>query len=222
MTNASNWPHGRGPRSTTNRRSFPGGDTIAGASSALVLGVAVVVGIRVWLAIPLAVAVYAGLVLLRPASPRRPSPPGSDADREQIAYQTAIANARAIRALQPRIANPGARERVGRISERIERILAVMREDRALAAAPLFNERLLNPFVSLLTEYVRLSSRGVTSAHGLLEKVETGDLPMIEQAVEAFYEQLHRASLLDLATLSEILAFGLDGIRATVSRRTKP
>ena len=74
----------------------------------------------------------------------------------------------------------------------------------------------------MLTEYVRLSGRGVRSADALLEKTETRDLALIEQEIDGFYEQLHRGHMVDLATLSEMLELNLEGIRGTASRRFKP
>jgi hypothetical protein len=94
-----------------------------------------------------------------------------------------------------------------------------MRVDRNLAAAPLFNDQVLEPVASLLTEYVRLSTRGVRSADELLEKTETRDLPMVEQALAAFYETLHRSSVVDLAALGDVLEINLESFAASAPRR---
>ena len=95
----------------------------------------------------------------------------------------------------------------------------MIREDGNLAAAPLFNDLLLAPARSLLMEYVRLSNRGIRSADDLLEKTETHDLPRIEEAIDTFYERLHRSHVVDLATLSEVLELNLESIATTSSRR---
>ncbi len=197
------------------------GDLLAGGAAAALLLLVVALGVTPWLAVPLAVATYAGVVLLRPRRERHDEAI-DEARREELAYQAALANAAAIRALQPQIAKPAVREQVGRILDRSAQVLLVMREDGNLAAAPTFNDQLLAPFHALLTEYVRLSSRGVRSADGLLEKTETRDLPLIERAVDAFYEQLHRANLIDLATLGDVLEVNLESIRATTPRRVTP
>ena len=174
-----------------------------------------------WLAVPLAVLVFVGGVALR-SGRRRPDKPGDDARSRHLAYEAALANVAAIRALAPRIARPAAREQVGRIIDRSAQVLSVMRADANLTAAPLFNDQLMAPFRALLTEYVRLSIRDVRSAAAVLEQTETHDLPMIEQAVDAFYERLHRAQVIDLATLRDILEVNLESISAATPRRFKP
>ena len=168
-------------------------------------------GLTPWLAILLAVATYAAIVLLRP----RPAPDETvdEAHRQHLAFQAALANAEAIRALQARIARPAVREQVGRILDRIAQVLAVIQEDGNLAAAPLFNDHLLAPVRALLTEYVRLSNREISSASELLEKTETHDLPRIERAIDTFYERLHRSHVVDLATLGEMLELNLEQYR---------
>jgi hypothetical protein len=202
--------------------SFGRGDLqVGGLAAAALLLLVVPLGVAPWLAIPLAVATYAGLVLLRPGRQRRDATI-DDARRQQLAYEAALANAAAIRSLAPRIAKPAVREQIGRILDRTARVLVVMREDRNLVAAPLFNEQVLKPFVALLSEYVHLSARGVRSADGLLAKTETGALPMIEQAVGDFYEHLHRGSLIDLAALGEVLELNLESIPAMTPRRPRP
>jgi len=195
-------------------------ELLAGGAAIAVLFNGLVIGLTPWLSIPLAVVTYTAIVLLRP----RPIPDATveEAHRQHLALQEAIANAEAIRVLHTRIANPAAHEQVGRILNRIAQVMAVMLEDGALAAMPLFNDRLLAPVRALLTEYVRLSSREISSAQELLEKTETHDLPRIERAIETFYERLHRSHIVDLATLSEVLDINLDSIATTSSRRFTP
>ncbi|MDP9369359.1 MAG: hypothetical protein M3Q03_13980, partial [Chloroflexota bacterium] len=168
------------------------GDFLAGgAAAATLLMLVFLLGVTPWAAIPIAISTYVALVLL----PKRRTRQDETIDavrRQHRAYQAAVAEAAAIRVLVPRIGKPAVREQVGNILNRTIRVLVVMREDRNLAALPLFDQQLLEPFHSLLIEYVRLSDRGIRSADGLLEKIETRDLPMVEQAVDAFYEQLHR------------------------------
>jgi hypothetical protein len=195
-------------------------DLLAGGAAAALLLIAVALGLTPWLAIPLAVGTYAGIVLLR----QRPERDAADdeATRQRLAYQAALANAEAIRAIQPRIVNPEARAQVARILDRIGQVLAVMREDGNLAAAPLFNDHLAAPARALLAEYVRLSNRGISSASDLLEKTETHDLPRIESTIDTFYERLHRSHVVDLATLGELLDLNLEQIASTSSRRFTP
>jgi len=194
-------------------------DLLAGGLAAALLLLAIQFGAAPWLAIVMAVATYAGIMLIR----SRPALAADDeAHRQHLAFQSALANAEAMRALQPRIANRGAREQVGRIIGRSTQVLEVMRDDGNLAAAPLFNDHLMAPARALLTEYVRLSSRGISSAGDLLEKTETRDLPRIERAVDTFYERLHRSHVVDLATLGEMLDLNLERIATTSSRRFTP
>ncbi len=198
------------------------GDFLAGgAAAATLLMLVFLLGVTPWAAIPLAISTYVALVLL----PKRRTRQDETIDavrRQHLAYQAAVAEAAAIRVLVPRIGKPAVREQVGNILNRTIRVLVVMREDRNLAALPLFDQQLLEPFHSLLIEYVRLSDRGIRSADGLLEKIETRDLPMVEQAVDAFYEQLHRPHVVDPATLGEVLEFNLESIAATTPRRSTP
>jgi hypothetical protein len=195
-------------------------DLMAGSAAAAVLLLAVALGLSPWLAIPIAIATYAGIALLRPRT--NDDEALNEAHLQHLAYQAALANAEAIGALQPRIANPAVREQVGRILDRIAQVQAVMGEDDNLAAAPLFNDHLLTPARALLTEYVRLSNRGISSAGDLLEKIETHDLPRIERAIVTFYERLHRSHVVDLATLGEVLELNLDHIATTSYRRLAP
>lgn len=193
------------------RREF-----LAGGAAAAMLLLTLTLGLTLWLVLALAAATYVGIIWIRP--------PADDATvaethRQEFAFQAALANSEAIRALQPRITRPATREQVGRINDRVTQILAVIREDGNLAAVPLFNDLLLAPARALLTEYVRLSNRGIRSAGDLLEKTETHDLPRIEQAVDTFYERLHRSHVVDLATLSEVLDLNLESIATTSSRR---
>jgi hypothetical protein len=194
-------------------------DLLAGGAAVALLLLALANGLTPWLAIPLAMATYAGIVLLR----LRPGHDETDdeAHRQRLAFEAALANAEAMRALQPRIARPAVREQVGRILDRTAQVLAVMREDDNLEAAPIVNDHLLAPARALLTEYVRLSTRGISSAGDLLEKTETHDLPRIERAIDTFYERLHRSHVVDLATLGEVLELNLDTITTASSRRFK-
>ena len=192
-------------------------DLFAGVLAIALLLMALVAGVQVPVAIGLAVVTYVIVRLLRPAS--QPDEPADETHRQQLAFQEALANVEAISALQPRIAKPAIREQVGRILDQIARVLAAMQEDRNLAVAPLFNDHLLTPVRALLTEYVRLSNRGVSSASDLLDRTETNDLPRIERAIHTFYERLHRSHVVDLATLVEVLELDLERIDTTSSRR---
>lgn len=193
------------------------GDLIAGIAAAMLFGLASLIGLPLWLGIPLAVATYGAVVLVGRETERGIE---SDDRRGEIAYAAAVANAAAIRGLLPRIIQPAVREQVGRIASKSSRVLAVMREDRSVAAAPMFNDRLLQPFHALLTDYIRLTTRDVKSAAESIARAESHDLPMFERAVDDFYEKLHRTHVVDLATLAEMLELNLESLETTTLRRS--
>jgi hypothetical protein len=172
-----------------------------------------------WFAILLAVATYIGIALIRPV-------PDPAIDREpleqELAFQSAVLHLTNIRDLESRIPKQEIQDQIHRIAGRIGQVLEVMEEDRMLGAAVPFNERLLEPFHALLAEYVRLSARGVKTAEPLLHKAETHDLPLIERAVETFYEKLNRGIVIDLATHAEILSLDIDSLETHAPWRTRP
>jgi hypothetical protein len=219
-------------------RRFGQGDLLAGgAAAAAFLLLVFPLGLTPWLAIPPAIATYAVVVLLPPLV--RPNGLGSwhsqwqrwphndireatPEERAYVAFEPLRANAAEIRALVPRIAKPAVREQVDRLLGRITSVIVVMRDDGSLAAAPILNDQLVEPFRSILDKYVLLSSRQVRSAEAELEQIETYGLPTIERSVDAFYEKLHRGHLVDLATLREVLEFNLESIDETSPRRFTP
>ena len=91
-----------------------------------------------------------------------------------------------------------------------------------LAAAIPLNEHLLEPYVVLLGEYVRLSARDVRSAGELLRRAETHDFPIIEVAMDSFYEKLNRGNIVDLATQAEMLSLHIESLELTPHWRTRP
>jgi hypothetical protein len=194
----------------------PSRELLAGGAAIAALFSALVIGLTPWLAIPLAVITYVSIVWL---GPRRQDQATTETNRQRLALQSALANTEALGMLQQRIPKPAVREQVGRILDRIARILEVIREDGNLVAAPIVNDHLLVPFRALMTEYVRLSNRDISSAGELLEKTETQDLPRLERALETFYERLNRSHMIDLATLGDMLDVNLDSISTTSSRR---
>jgi hypothetical protein len=163
--------------------------------------------------------VYIGIVLVRPQLQPAPEPP---ADEHRLAYEAAIRHLESVRRLEPHVARPEVRARVRNIVNRVEQVLAVMEEDHMLAAATPFNERLVEPFAVLLDEYVRLSGRRVRSAERLLERAESHDLPLIERAVDTFYERLHRSTLVDLATHRDLLELNIESLDTISLRRPAP
>jgi hypothetical protein len=194
----------------------PSRELLAGGAAIAALFSTLLIGITPWLAIPLAVTTYAGIAWLWP---RPQDQATTETDRQRLALQLALANTESLRTLQQRIPKPEVREQVGRILDRIARILEVIREDGKLVAAPIVNDHILVPFLALLTEYVRLSNRDISGAGDLLEKTEAQDLPRLERALDTFYERLNRSHMVDLATLGEMLDVNLESIATTSSRR---
>ncbi len=193
---------------------FRHNDVVAGGAAAALLVLLVLVNVTPWVSVLLAVAVYVGIVLLRPQDR-----PDTLMDEHRHAYESGLAHLASIRALTPQVVKPDVRDRVRRMANRAEQVLAVMEEDRLLAAATPFNNHLLEPFDVLLAEYVRLSNRGVKGAERLLEKAESHDLPMIESAVDSFYEKLHRGTIVDLATHGELLELNIESLNLLSLRR---
>lgn len=203
------------------RQRLLSGDLVAGAGAALLfLILYFALDAPLILAILLAVAAYAGIVLVRPQVAARKGDTAEDTlEKANLAFETSLAKVAAIRELATRIQKEGTRDLVLRIADQSDRILAAMREDNNQAAAPLFLEQLLEPTEALLETYVRLSTRGVKAADELLARNESQDLPMIERAARNFFEKMHRDSIVDLAALSEVLEFNLETMTPVTPRR---
>ena len=186
------------------------GDLLAGgAAAAVFLLVVFALELNTLLAIVLAVVTYVGVLLLRMRD--EPSHTMTDgAGPEERAFQAALANAATIRTLAPRIETPAVRERISRIADQTDRLLAGMSEDGKLAAAPLFNERLLEPLRSMLVEHSRLATPGAEVVRDPIGQSQTCDLPTIERAVDAFSVELNRTDLIDLPALDKVLETHLD------------
>jgi DNA-binding NarL/FixJ family response regulator len=195
-------------------RRFGQGELLAGGAATVALVVLVyALEFHLLLAIPLAVVVYLGLVLLRPVRiERRLDTSTDDTGPEQAAFRTALANAAAIRALEAGIADRAVREHVRRVADRIERTLEVLRDEGSLAAAPLFNDCLLELFGARLKTYLRRSTREIQGADDLIELFAADELPAIERAVDAFSDEFNRDRVLDLAALEAALDTNLRDI----------
>ena len=100
------------------------------------------------------------------------------------------------------------RDQVLRVAASAERIAGVMAADRADATSvDRFNSHYLEPAVSLLTRYARLSGRGVAGAEETLRRVEEENLPHLESRLEDLYDRLHRGEIIELAATREMLDF---------------
>lgn len=102
------------------------------------------------------------------------------------------------------------RDQAFRICAAADRVAEVMATDRtAPETIAWFNERLLKPTETMLSQYVRLRGREVAGAGPTLRRVEEESLPEIESRFDALYDQLHRGAVVDLAVASEMLEFEL-------------
>ena len=102
------------------------------------------------------------------------------------------------------------RDQAFRISAAADRVAEVMAADRIDSATiAWFDDHLLAPTETMLTQYVRLRSREVSGADSTLQRVEEESLPAIEARLDSLYDQLHRGAVVDLAVASEMLEFEL-------------
>ena len=146
-----------------------------------------------------------------PATPAHPSPTQHDppgADSLTAALREGEARVDAMRARARRIQKPAVRDQALRLCASADQILAVLAEDpdqNQLARD--FVTRYLTPAEAIVSRYARLASRDVPSAAPTLAKVETEDLPLLEQKMTSLYDRLHRGDLIDLEVAREMLAF---------------
>jgi len=102
------------------------------------------------------------------------------------------------------------RNQAFRISAAADRVAEVMAVDHTdPGTVRWFNDRLLAPTETMMSQYLQLSSRDVPGAHSTLRRVENESLPAIEARLDALYDQLHRGAVVDLAVASEMLEFEL-------------
>jgi hypothetical protein len=144
-----------------------------------------------------------------PAASPTPAPPPTSTDMGEMIAR-GIDQVAGLRRTALSISQPAARAQVLRICATADNILAVLAEEgREPRIAREFLDRYLTPATTIVTQYARLSSRGVASAHEALDHVETHDLPLIEEKMGELYERIHRGDVIDLQVASEMLEMGL-------------
>ena len=201
------------------RSELPAGGVAAVAFAVLVFALE----LNLLFATALAAAVYLGVVLVWPPGPDRPLLPADDVGApERVAYEEALTLAAALQAQADQIIKVDVRARVVQMLVRADRILVAMNEDGNLAAASVFGEGWLRPLHGAVTEYVRLSGRDVKSARARADKVESCHLARFEAAVDAFDEELNRASEIDPAALWDALESSLRGLDTLASTQESP
>jgi hypothetical protein len=116
----------------------------------------------------------------------------------------------ALRRLALGLGNATVRGQALRICAAADNILAALSEEgRETRIARDFLDRYLAPTRTILTQYARLSARGVATAQPALERVETRDLPLIDRRMTELYDRIHRGDVIDLQVASELLELGL-------------
>jgi len=140
----------------------------------------------------------------QPAAPAAATPPREGEVAQLVAG--GVAEVAQIRALALRIGKPQVREQALNVAASADRILAVLAEhpDDAQPARD-FIVRYVKPTQTIVSQYVRLTSRGVSSAEPVLAKVEAHDLPLLDEKMDELYERLHRGDVIDLQVASEML-----------------
>jgi hypothetical protein len=120
-----------------------------------------------------------------------------------------VADVARLRSNALRMTDADVRARALRICTRADDILAVLSEpgrDELLARE--FVDQVLTPARTVFANYVRLSERQIASAEPALRRVETKDLPYIEQTLNDVYQRLHRNDVISLEVASEMLTLG--------------
>jgi hypothetical protein len=169
------------------------------------------------LAILLSLGVYAGVALLRPAAKELvesiPDPVNPDLEAVTVSRDASERITAAIASMP----DESAQELLTEVVAEIDKMLDAFEEDAQLdasrlAAAPLFQTKMVGPLDQYLAKALRLRRRGVRLAAGQFERLVSEDLPLYGKAAEEFYQEYHNQEVLDLEALREILKFNLDSI----------
>jgi len=142
--------------------------------------------------------------VVRPASaPREAKPVTELADIEQRASDL-IDN---MRRNARHIPKPAVRAQALDVCASADRVLAAIGDNpEEVALARDFVSRYLTPADTILNDYTRLASRRIASAQPTLERVESHDLPLLEEKLNEVHDRLHRGSLIDLQVAREMLS----------------
>jgi len=172
-------------------------------------------------AIVMGLALYFGVVNLRPSARRGGGLSLADsAERIELSLETSAHKIAGMRTLANQIDREGTREIVLRICDQSDEVLQVMRDDsRKTKAAPMYFEQLLEPAEAMLDTYVRLKSRGLMTTNEMIARTERQDFPMIERASRLFRDQLRSDEGLDGEKLEQILAFNVESATVIVEPR---
>ena len=159
-----------------------------------------------------------------PADRRPPAGPVADVTRPAVSIETVEKRVQRLWRIARQLPEGAVRDQAFRICVAADRIAEVMAADRTDAqTVAWFDDRLLAPAESLLSGYLRLSSRGIESADATLRRIEEQNLPQIESRLDGLYDQLHRGDVIDLTVASEMLDLELqveETPRASLRSRT--
>lgn len=179
---------------------------------AVLLVVQFVLGLPLLAGLGIAAAVYLGVRLLLPDADPEVAP---GVRRSELVNGLAAMEQRLVRVTQlgGGVVKPDVRRRVDSLIATSGRVIAHVREDPAdLPVARPLLELYLDSTHSILSNYVRLSSRAVASAEAPLAKAETEAVPLLEAKVTELYDQLQREEVVALSVDSELVEFRTRGI----------
>jgi len=192
------------------------GDLLAGGAASAALVVLVFwLDFGTVLAVPLAVAVYAAIVLLQLTRGAVRAEAAGETGRVDpnvgAAYAEALSNAAAIRDLAAGMPAGDGRDRVLRLADRIDRTLGVMRAGGNLAAAPAYND-VLDVLLPALGGNARHPVRGADGSGEVGGGVEEPSLSRLDRAVDVAFSLLDHDHMIDLGVFAERMEFYRHGI----------
>jgi 5-bromo-4-chloroindolyl phosphate hydrolysis protein len=186
-------------------------DLIAGGAGAVVLILAFFAfHLPIWLAIVVAVVIYAALRLLIPA-PTELAPGVTRGDLNRIIHDGRGRVAQ-IQALGGQIHQTAVRTRVQRIASIAGDMYADFEQrPKDMGRIPDLGTTYLDPLINVLNRYVRLSSvESGGKQDETIGHVENDLLPKVETSFEGLYRQLMQDDVTDLDAASEGLKSLLD------------
>lgn len=186
-------------------------DLIAGVvASALLLALVFALGLDVMPSLVLAVGAYLGLRLALPR-PASTAAALSAAEALRRCEQRVTEIRQLARRRSASSVDEPARQ-LWRIGERAGQIVAVLRDDPAKGSvAEAYLTGYLDPIQAVVSRYVLLGERDVSSAAAALARAELETLPSIEHALDRLYDRLHTEDVIDLEVASEMLDLRFEG-----------
>jgi hypothetical protein len=140
----------------------------------------------------------------RPAAAKQPVRPATELGAiEEQASDLIDSMRRSAR----QIPKPAVRTRALDVCAAADRVLSAMGDNpEEVVLARDFVSRYLTPAHTILQDYSRLASRKIAAAEPTLERVESHDLPLLEEKLNEVHDRLHRGSIIDLQVAREMLS----------------